>query len=89
MRKTQEMQAPIKVLTSMSHKRRQRQKYRVLKAQEYLASLNKYEFAALLTALDNLDEFDPGAAMVKWPREPTIWEKIKQFLFGSKDAKDS
>ena len=54
-----------------------------------MASLNRYDFAALLTVLDDLDEFDPGAGMVKWPRKPTIWEKIRQFLFGSRDAESS
>ena len=70
-------------------KPRRRQKYRVLEAQEYVAELNRYEFAALLTVLDDLDEFDPGAGMVKWPRKPTIWEKIKEKLFGSEDAENS
>ncbi len=65
------------------------QKYRVLEAQEYVAGLNRYEFAALLTVLDDLDEFDPGAGMVKWPREPTTWGKIKEYLFGSKDAESN
>lgn len=74
-------------------KRRRRQKYRVLKAQEYLAGLHPLQFAALLTALDDLDEFDPGAVMVPWgeqaPRKPTTWEKIKGFLFGSEDAESN
>ncbi len=54
-----------------------------------MAGLNRYDFAALLTVLDDLDEFDPGAGMVKWPREPTPWEKIKEHLFGSEDAESS
>ena len=58
-------------------------------AQDYVAGLNRYDFAALLTVLDDLDGFDPGAGMVKWPRKPTTWEKIRQFLFGSIDAESN
>ena len=74
-------------------KRRRRQKYRVLKAQEYLAGLHPHQFAALLTALDDLEDFDPATVLVPWgdepPREPTTWEKIKEFMFGSKDAESN
>lgn len=74
-------------------KRRRRQKYRVLKAQEYLAGLHPLQFSALLIALDDLDETDAATVLVPWgdepPREPTTWEKIKQFLFGSKDAESN
>ncbi len=74
-------------------KRRRRQKYRVLKAQEYLVGLNPYAFAALLTALDDLDELNAEDALVPWgeepPREPTTWERIKEFLFGSKDGESN
>ncbi len=81
-------------------KRRRRQKYRVLKAQEYLAGLHPLQFAALLTALDDLDDFDAATVLVPWgdepPRLPTRWEIVKQFfidiwekIFGRKDAEDN
>ena len=70
-------------------KRRNRQKRRVLESQEYVAGLSRYEFAALMTVLDDLEEFDPGVGMVEWTREPTAWEKIKEFLFGSEDAESN
>ncbi len=74
-------------------KRRRRQKYRVLQAQEYLKGLHPLQFAALLTVLDDLDDYDPALILVPWgdepPREPTTWEKIKQFLFGSEDAESN
>jgi hypothetical protein len=74
-------------------KRRRRQKWRVLQAQEYLIGLSPYAFAALLTALDDLDELNAEDDLVPWgeelPRETTTWEKIKEFLFGSKDAESN
>ena len=70
-------------------KRRRRQKHRVLKAQDKLMGMNPYDFAALLTALDDLDVL-PDFKLASWgdepPRGPTRWERLKQFLFGSKDA---
>ena len=47
--------------------------------------MNPYDFAALLTALDSLDEHTKLEWGAEIPREPTKWERLKQFLFGSKD----
>ena len=59
--------------------------------QEYVAGLNRFDFAALLTVLDNLDEVSMEDVIVPWkpPPEPTFWDKIKDKLFGSKDAKSN
>ena len=71
----------------MTNKRKRRQKYRVIQAEEYLAGLHPHQFAALLTALDNLDDSDAAKVVItdEPPREPTTWERIKSFLFGSKE----
>ena len=72
-------------------KHRSRQKYRVLQAQEYLADLHPLQFSALQTALDDLDDL-PDIELEEWgnsPRDPTTWEKIKGFLFGSDDAESN
>ena len=76
----------------MTARGRTKQKMRVLAAQEYLNGLNRFAFAALLTALDDRNELEP-IEREPWgkdpPREPTAWEKIKEFLFGSEDAESS
>ena len=71
----------------MTNKRKRRQKYRVIQAEEYLAGLHPHQFAALLTALDNLDDSDASKVVTtdEPPREPTAWERIRGFLFGSKE----
>ena len=72
-------------------KRRRRQKYRILKMQEYLIGLNRFDFAALLTVLDELDDVSMEDVVVPWepPPELTFWEKIKDKLIGSKDAESN
>lgn len=50
--------------------------------------MNPYDFAALMTVLDSLEDFEPGVGMVKWPRYPTFWEKVKQY-FRREDAEDN
>jgi hypothetical protein len=68
-------------------KRRRKQKYRILKMQEYIIGLNRFDFAALLTVLDELDdEASLKDVVVPWeaPPELTLWDKIKDKLIGSK-----
>lgn len=72
-------------------KRRRRQRYRIIQMQEYLLGLNRFDFAALLTVLDSLDDVSMEEEVQPWKQPPdlTFWDKIKDKLFGSEDAESN
>ena len=63
-------------------KRRHKQRYRIIQMQEYILGLNRFDFAALLTVIDSLDEVSMDDEVQPWEPAPELsfWDKIKDKL---------